>query len=885
MTPMPGAGVVATATGRLRVPPGKTVVPDLPVEFTPRPALRRRLDDATGGQVIVVTAPAGSGKTLLLADWVRSTDDVETAWISLDADDNDPRRLWSAVLGALLALPSTSGDGRLEELAGLAALPRDDHFVEQLSDTLDALEPPLRIVLDDVHELNGREVLRDLTRLIRRQPAGVRLVLASRTDPPISISRLRLEDRLHELRADVLRFTLDDTAGLVKAAGLELTAAQIAVLHARTEGWAAGLRLATLALRNTDDAAGFLTNFSGDERSVAEYLTVEILDGLSVATQEFLLMVSVCAPLPAALAAELSARADADWRLDELSHQTPLVERTAPGMYRIHPLLRSYLIADLGRQRPETYRHLQAVAAQWWSRAEESVHALRHAERAGDPALVAALVHTSGMALFLGGDLGPLRRALAAVGAGARMADPWLALTAAITHLDARALPEAAVELANARSAWPETPGRDLEMLRASAELLASTQGVGDEPFTPPPDDDQCTQPALAALLHASRGTAEFANPHGVDVDLARAELAHALEMARAHDLAYLEVQCLYILTTVAAVHGDLPRMRATAEQSVSAAARRGRHPSGWSAGPAAFLAYADLLAGSPASAAARSAEALGTWDLLPPEAEYTLHAVHGAALADRGMRAAGLAEMRAARAAFDDKPVAPFTLAALALLEHRVALVSGNGGAAAEVASWLGGRVGATGEVLLLKAWTEATAGRHEAARTIAAGISERDVPVLLPYTVVEAQLIEAEAALQAADQQTGRATLESALAEAEPLGVARPFALAGPYTQEALSTRSQLDGRGAFAAQVAAARSAVRPEVDVPLSDREMAVLALLPSLLSAREIATEFSLSVNTVKSHIRSIYAKLGVSTRRDAVRAAQDRGLVPSGHVT
>ncbi len=870
---------MSAATGPLRVPPGKTVVPELPVEFTPRPLLRARLDEAGDGQVVVVSAPAGSGKTLLLADWVRSTGDVETAWVSLDSDDNDPRRLWSAVLSALRALPSTSEDTRLEELAGLAAMPQDN-FPEELADALDTLDPPARIVLDDVHELTGREVLRDLTRLVRRRPAGVRLVLASRTDPPISIPRLRLEGRLHELRADVLRFTLDDTAGLLEAAGLHLTATQVAVLHARTDGWAAGLRLAALALRNTDDAAAFLTSFSGDERSVAEYLTVEILDGLSADTQEFLRVASVCSPLPAPLAAELSARADADRKLDDLSRETPLVERTSPGVYRIHPLLRSYLVADLGRQRPELYRHLQAVAARWWLREQVPVHALRHGERAGDPHLVAQLVHASGMALFLGGDLGPLRRALAAVGTDARMADPWLALTAAITHLEARALPAAAAELQNARRAWPEAPGPDLGALRASAELLATTQGLGGGSFLLAPDDGQGTQPALEALLHASRGTAEFGNPNGVDVALARTELGRALELASALDLAYLEVQSLYILAMVDAVQGDLRGMKEAAEQAMAAAARRGRHPSGWSAGPAGLLAYADLLGGRPAAAAARSDEALSTWDLLPPEAAYTLHVVHGAARADQGQRPDGLAEMRAARAEFGDVPVAPFTLAGLAVLEHRVALTSGNGGAAAEVAAWLGPRTGLTGETLLLKAWTEAAAGRLEAARTIAAGVLKPDVPILLPYTVVEAQLIEAEAALQAGDQESGRAALDAALAEAETIGVARPFALAGPCTQKILSSRAQLNRNGPFATQVAAARAAVRSDVAVPLSEREMAVLALLPSLLSAREIATEFTVSVNTVKSHIRSIYAKLGVSTRRDAVLHAQDRGLVP-----
>jgi LuxR family maltose regulon positive regulatory protein len=811
---------------------------------------------------------------------VRQEEGLATAWISLDADDNDPRRLWTAVLASLLAVSSPSRGVRLHRVAALAQGAQGVDLIEELADALDGPEPPVRVVLDDVHELTGREVLRDLTRLIRRSPAGLRLVLASRTDPPISVPRLRLEGRLHELRADVLRFTLHDTAAMLRATGLQLTAAQVAVLQARTEGWAAGLRLAALALRRTDDVSVFLTNFSGDERSVAEYLTVEILDGMSAETQDFLRMVSVCSPLRADVAVELSAREDADRMLDVLCHETPLVERTSPGNYRIHPLLRSYLVADLARQRPETYLRLQATAARWWLAEEEPVHALRHAERTGDPALIAALVRASGVPLFLGGDLGPLRRALAAVGSDARTRDPWLALTAAITHMDARALPAAAVELENARKAWPEIPSADLDALRTSAELLATTQGLATGSFTHARDGAGRTLPPIEALLHASRGTAELGNPRGADVDLARSELQQALDLARIHDLAYLEVQCLYILATLAAVQGELRVMKAIAERAVAAAARRGRHPSGWSAGPAALVAYADLLAGRPAAAAATADEAFGTWDLLPPEAAYTLHAVHGAALADQGRRSAGLAEMRAARTEFGDARSAPSTLAALAVLEHRVALVSGNGGAAADVMGWLGPRVGTTGETLMLKAWTEAAAGRHEAAGIIAARVHEADMPILLPYTVVEAHLVAAEAALQADDPESGRAALEAAFVRAEAIGVARPFALVGPCTHELLNSRLGLDGKGAFAAQVAAARAAVASDVAVPLSEREMAVLALLPSLLSAREIATEFTVSVNTVKSHIRSIYAKLGVSTRREAVLLAQDRGLVP-----
>jgi LuxR family maltose regulon positive regulatory protein len=687
-----------------------------------------------------------------------------------------------------------------------------------------------------------------------------------------------LEGRVHELRANDLRFSLEETSALLKAAGLELTPTLVAVLHARTEGWAAGLRLAALALRRTDDAAAFLTDFSGDERSVAEYLTGEILDGLNTATQDFLRMVSVCSPLPAALAVELTARDDADRTLDELRQATALVERSSPAEYRIHPLLRSYLVADLARHRPDTYRDLQVSAAGWWLAHESPVHALRHAERAGDPDLIAALVRRAGVPLMLNGDFGSLRRALASAGPGARRADPWLSLTAAITHLDARALTAAAAELQNAHRVWPAAPSAGLDALRASAELLASGLGLDVGSFSSSPGEGR-PPPEMTALLHASRGTAEFGNPTGADLDLARTELEQALDLARKHDLGYLEVQSLSFLATLAAMRGDLRGMAAAAEQALAGAARRGRHPSAWSAGPVGMLAYADLLRGDPATAVARCEESLGGGDLLPPETAYTLHAVHGAGLADQGGRPAGLAEMRSARAEFGDAPSPLSMLAGLGLLEHRVALLTGNADAAAQVATWLGARIGATGETLLLEAWTEAAKGRYENARVVVAPVHGRNLPVLLPNTVVEVHLVDAEAALQADDEPAGRAALERALTEAEAVGVVRPFALAGPRTQQLLTARAAANGRGPFVALVAAARATVVPDPTVLLSERELAILALLPSLLNAREIADEFTVSVNTVKSHIRSIYAKLGVSSRREAVLRAHDSGLL------
>src|SRR3954454_2687632 len=178
------SAAMAPPTVPPHVPVSKHLIPELPTEFTDRPRLWHLLDRAAPGQVIVVSAPGGSGKTLLLADWVRSGDGPETAWISLGLDDNDPRRLWAAVVTALLAVPSVTADHRLQRLlTDVTRKPAGD-VVEALAAALDVLDLPVRLVLDDVHELIGTQVLRDLARLVRSRPAGVRLVPASRPDPP-----------------------------------------------------------------------------------------------------------------------------------------------------------------------------------------------------------------------------------------------------------------------------------------------------------------------------------------------------------------------------------------------------------------------------------------------------------------------------------------------------------------------------------------------------------------------------------------------------------------------------------------------------------------------------------------------------------------------------
>ncbi|PVZ05399.1 LuxR family transcriptional regulator [Actinomycetospora cinnamomea] len=865
----------------VRIPASRTVVPPLPAWSVPRPALRARLAAAAAGQLIVVIAPAGSGKTVLLAEWARHDQEqhqqTATAWVGLDRDDADPDRFWAAVLAAVLAADVVPADDPLHGLRGRAAA--GDDIADALLDGLDDLPVPLRLVLDDAHVLSHRRSgSRALARLVRHRPAGVRLVLAARSDPAVGLPRLRLSDGLCELRVRDLRFTVDEAAALAASCGVPLTGDEVAVLHRRTEGWAAGLRLAVLALRRDREEPGaFLARFSGDERSVADYLGGEILAGLTPDDRALLGDLAVCGRLPDPLAVTLSGHPDAARRLEELTHGLGMVDRVDPGTHRLHTLVRSHLDADLARRRPDRHRRQHAVAARWWAEHAEPAHALRHAERADDPALTADLLRRVAVPLLARGELPALRRALAGLDTPTRRDDPHLALIAALVHLADREPASAAALLRSARAAVPARPappappGPGLAALRATAELFASAAGAGPRPSAGAtgvavPDD-----PASAGLLHLARGTSLLATAGAGDTDAARAELRRALAAARAGGFARLEADAYAGLALTAVVDGDPRGVTGPAE----AALRADRHATPVrTAGTAAVLAWADLLRGDPARAAARCAELLEESVRLAAADAYALRAVHGAAVGDLGRRGAGAAATRAAREALGDTALPAAVAAALALLEHRAALLLGNVRAAHAVTTWLVARTGETDEVRLMRAWVEAATGRWEAARTAVGPLLGRDRP---PGTLrVEAHLLAAETALRGEDTARARSALDAALAAGRAHDLVRPFALAGVRARALLGERTPVAG---FDARVAAVCRGAAPEAAPPLSERELVVLALLPSLLAAPAMAEELVVSVNTVKTQIRSIYAKLGVSTRRHAVTRARERGLL------
>ena len=238
----------------------------------------------------VVSAPAGSGKTVLLRSWIAEAGLAgQAAWVAAGREERDPQRFWLSVAGALRQ--TGSGAGLVQ---AVSAAPDLDGWAlaERLLSDLAPLEDPVWLVVDDVHEL-GPDALRQLELLLMRASAGLRFVLATRHDVRLGLHRLRLDGGLTELRAGDLTFTLAEAGELFTAAGVVLDEPAVAVLWERTEGWAAGLRLAALALAGHPDAARFAAEFSGSERTVAEYLLAEVLDRQPAAVRRLLLRTSI----------------------------------------------------------------------------------------------------------------------------------------------------------------------------------------------------------------------------------------------------------------------------------------------------------------------------------------------------------------------------------------------------------------------------------------------------------------------------------------------------------------------------------------------------------------------------------------------------------------
>lgn len=361
--------------------------------FVSRPRLVAALDRTAASKLTLVSAPPGFGKTTLLAEWL-AAGSRHAAWVSLDAGDNDPARFWAYVVAALAKAAPAAGE-RASALLRSPQPPPIETILTLLINDLDAFEDEIALVLDDLHLIDAPSIHGALGFLLDHLPPRVRLVVATRADPPLPLARLRARGELIEARAADLRFTPDEAAVFFnEMMGLELGSADVAALETRTEGWIAGLQLAALSLRDHVDVAGFVRTFSGDHRHVVDYLIEEVLARQPDDVRQFLLQTAILDRLSGPLCDAVTGGSDGDARLAALERGNffvvPLDD--ARRWHRYHHLFADVLRARLLAERPEQVATLRQRAATWLEAHGIVVEAIEQARAAENHETVARLL-------------------------------------------------------------------------------------------------------------------------------------------------------------------------------------------------------------------------------------------------------------------------------------------------------------------------------------------------------------------------------------------------------------------------------------------------------------------------------------------------------------
>ena len=851
----------------------------------------------------IISAPAGSGKTYLLRAWAAGPGQPHRlAVMQVQRDQHDAQQFWLALLDAVRqACAPTS---RAEPQAATPDF-NAPAMVDRVRSELADARGDITLVIDDLHELNSPEALAQLTRLLINLPPHVHAMLTTRHDLRLGLHQLRLAGELAEIRAADLRFSERETRELLDASGIALSAAGAALLHQRTEGWAAGLRLAAISLAGHPDPERFVAEFSGSERTVAEYLIAEMLERQPADVQDLLLRTSLLDRINGELADLLTGRPGSERILLELEDANAFVESLDPERtwFRYHRLFADLLRLELRRTLPGDVPGLHRRAAGWFTVQGQVVEAIRHTQAAGDWPDAARLLADHSFSLTLDGQAQTIQALVRAFPPGTD--HPELALVRAGGDLVQGRLGEAAAYLAVAETHAETAPldrQRRLRVAIASLKLSLARRrghlaGVIEQvrflasPFTGQSGEDIALDRDLRAVALMNLGTAEA---WSLGLPDAERHLREGAVLAREIGRPYLEVGCLaqlgFAYIFLGAAMPEIHPFAMTQARCREAIALAERY--GWGAEPVIAPALM-TLAGTMVFLGEfdegerwlrRTERALQTDT--GPDIRLLLHQTAGILHAGRGRHHEALQEFSTA--------------------EHLGSQLEGLQALASQVTGWLlatQARLGLPGEARACLAALDgerAGSGEIRNARAViclaegdpaAALAAVRDVldgtaPVLGYVTVIEADLLAGLAYRELGDQRAANRAAERALALAEADRLVLPFAMTG--SRELLEALPRHEtAHAALLADIldvlhgsspaARERSSLPPAEE--LSPGELRVLRYLPTNLSRPEIAGELSVSPSTVSTHIRRIYAKLQVRDRSAAVQRARELRLL------
>ncbi|WP_245900242.1 LuxR C-terminal-related transcriptional regulator [Geodermatophilus normandii] len=878
-----------------------------------RARLTERLDRGDEAVLTLISAPAGFGKTTLVTEWLAvAAPGRSIAWLSLDERDNDPVVFWTYLVSALQTAVDRVGNGALAVLQEPHAAM--DEVLATLVNELDAASGDVVLVLDDYHVIATREVHDRLAFLLERLPPNVHLVIATRADPALPLARLRARGQLVEVRAADLRFTADEAAAyLNEAMGLALPPEHVAALDARTEGWIAALQLAALSMQGRDDLAAFIAGFAGDDRYIVDYLVEEVLQRQPEVVRDFLLSTAVLSRLSGPLCDVVVGRDGGAAMLEDLDRANlflvPLDDRRH--WYRYHHLFADVLHARLLAEQPERVPVLHRRASEWWARDEEPGEAIRHALAGGDPERAAELVELAMPAARQNRQETTLRHwfkqlpehvlrdrpVLRAGYAGAilvhgevdgveehlRDAERWLEAVGSREPVGASA-DEAVVRVVRSqvavyRAAQARLTG-DLQGTVTHAERVLELAG----------DDEHLVRGSAAGLLGLAHWTSGDLDAAHRWWNESRAQLHRA-----GHHSDTLGVSIA--LADIDLARGRLRDARTTYEAGLTTAARHD---------PRVLRGVADMHVGLSELFLERN-------ELEAAHEHLALsdHLGDGAGLPQNRHRSRiAMARLRAAEGdpdaavslldeaerlyvgdMFPDVRPIPAVRARMWVAQHRVG----------EALGWARERGLSPDDALsYLREFEHATLARillaqHEhsgdpTSLVQATGLLERLVEAAgagrRRGSVIQLSVHLALARQAGGDVPAALASLDRALTLAAPEGHVRVFLDEGQAMASLLRTLETGGGTHAHVRRLLDADPApdrgplAQQHLIEPLSGRELEVLRLLGTDLDGPGIARELYLSLNTVRTHTRNVYAKLGVNSRRAAVRRAGELGLLP-----
>ena len=555
-----------------------------------RDALFERLSAPEGGGVVLVCAPAGSGKTMLLRSWIEAAGlQDRVGWVSVERGEQDAQRFWLTVIDALA--------GAVSFVQPVAPAPTfgGRAVIDQLMSDLSGLEAPAVLVIDDLHELGSADALSLLELFLGRLPRALRVVLATREDPGLGLHRLRLAGQLTELRAPDLRFSMEEMIELLRSEGITLSDGGMGLLYERTEGWAAGLRLAAISLAHHPDPERLVTEFSGSERNVAGYLLAEVLGRQPPEVREMLLRTSVLDRVCGPLADFLTGGSGAERMLQELEDANAFVTSLDAGRswFRYHHLFADLLQLELRRAAPAVVGSLHRAAAQWHEQEGYIVEAIRHAQAARDWPLASRLLADHHIDLTFDGRTGSISQLLSVFPDDVVGADAELALVFATARLLRGALEKSAayVDLAGRLAdtvAGERRPGFDvllaelrlvLARWRGDLETALQTRPLVEAALAAQPAGERALSEEMRSVALQNLGVAELWSSR---LDDARRDLEQGLALARRARRPWLEVPCLAHL----GIAGPLTGVSLSAGLELSQEAVRIVDAHGWGEDP-----------------------------------------------------------------------------------------------------------------------------------------------------------------------------------------------------------------------------------------------------------------------------------------------------------